>query len=388
MISNILLNVENLSLSYYDYTTKKSRVNILNNINFSIPKKKVTTLVGGNGTGKTTLFNCITGFISPDNGSISFYKDGIKNTLYKKQNNEGLNIKFGRKEIIQKLPHEIAKLGIKRQFQDQHIFPNLTILENMLVSSNCNLEELPITQFIPGYILKKEKHKISLAENIFNELFGSDNEFWSKKNYSAKSLSYGQQRLLGFARLLMDSNLSLVLLDEPTAGIEKKLCNKIIEIIQTLVKDKDITIFLIEHDLHFIENLADNIMFINGGEISKIENIKDIDRSTKNPKNSIIKKIKYFKDTEPICKIENLIADYNCDKGDENAILKSINLSIFRRQIIGIMGLNGSGKSTLVEAIVNSPKINKLKGKIIFNGNNLLKKHSYEIMKNGINYLP
>ncbi len=226
------------------------RFYVLEDIDLEIPKGKVTALIGGNGAGKTTLFNIISGFFRADDGKIDYKPNGSSKGI------TGLN------------PHKIARLGIGRMFQDNHIFQNMTVLENMLIADDNFFGEKPFQSIIyykkNGQIEKQRKEK---AEKIFVDLFGEDNPFLKMKDDKAKNLSYGQQRLLGLARLLM-GDYKLLLLDEPTSGVNPVVIEKIKEIISYFVEKKNMTIFLIEHNMNFVLDIADFCHFMSKGVIA------------------------------------------------------------------------------------------------------------------------
>jgi branched-chain amino acid transport system ATP-binding protein len=161
-------------------------------------------------------------------------------------------------------------------FQDTHIFPEMTVLENMLIADKRKYGEQP---FISLFKSKKsqriEKERIDAAKSIFYELFGEDNTLWNKRNEAAGVLSYGQQRLLGLARIFM-GNYKLVLLDEPTSGINPQLIAKILEIIKKMVKEKDMAVLLIEHNMKVVLDIADFCSFMSHGKITAFGTPDDV----------------------------------------------------------------------------------------------------------------
>jgi len=237
---------------------ENERFFIIDGLDLMIPRGKITALIGGNGAGKTTLFNVISGLMRIDSGNIIYQKE-----------NEPVS-------IIGWQPYKITKLGIGRMFQDDHIFPDLSVLENMMLADSDDYGEQP---FISIFKAKKnieiEHMRIEKARKIFIELFGEDNPFWIKRNDPAKSLSFGQQRLLGLARLFMGS-YELVLLDEPTAGVNPQVINQVINIVRRMVNEKKLTVFLVEHNMEVVVKLADYCSFMSHGKITAFGTPEDV----------------------------------------------------------------------------------------------------------------
>lgn len=224
------------------------KVSILRHLNLKVEKGEITALIGGNGSGKTTLFNIINGFLDADEGYVKF-KNGATHEL------------LGRK------PDTIARLGVGRSFQDNHIFDELTILENMLVAGKDTFGETPfVSMLAPGRNRLAEKQKTEQAEAIFESFFGPGNYFWQNKSTKAKNLSHGQGRLLGLLRIFM-ADFKLVLLDEPTAGVNPELFAGITKILHKMVSENNISVFIIEHNMHFVKQVASRCLFIHEGSI-------------------------------------------------------------------------------------------------------------------------
>ena len=245
-MEDAILDIRNISKSFFRKTSGNNYV--LHNFNLTIERQKITALIGGNGTGKTTLFNIISGFLEPD------------------KTNSSKIVFEGRKDLLKVPSWNIPRKGIGRLFQDAHIFPDLTILENMKVADSDNFGETPLESiFFSRKIKRKEKKKEEKVMRIFTELFGENSTFVKNSDMKAGDLSYGEQRLLSLARLLT-GDYRLILLDEPTSGVNPKLIQKISEIIR-LMKSQGKTVFLIEHNMAFIRQTADEVAFIVNGKI-------------------------------------------------------------------------------------------------------------------------
>jgi branched-chain amino acid transport system ATP-binding protein len=202
-------------------------------ITLSVPSGRIIGLIGPNGSGKTTLFNSIVGYHPIDNGSIRFE---------------------GRELSGMRVP-EIARLGLLRTFQQTRIYGKMNCVENMQISVPHKDEDLRImfSKYPPEVTEKAE----SLLEFV---------GLYAKRHLMAGDLSFGQQKLLEFAMALMNEP-SLLLLDEPTAGINPTLINGLIERLKRTNADLGITLFVIEHNMRVIMNLAEHIYCLAHGQL-------------------------------------------------------------------------------------------------------------------------
>jgi ABC-type branched-subunit amino acid transport system ATPase component len=230
---------------------------VIKDLDLNVPTGKIIALIGGNGVGKTTLFNIISGFVKPDKGQILFRNNGTET------------------ELTRISPHRIASLGIGRMFQDNHIFPEMSVLDNMLVADEPHDGELPFMS-----VLRRSKVRIAEAERIeharkcFDEMFGQDNPFWAMRDQPAGSLSYGQQRLLGLVRLSM-RDYKLLLLDEPTSGVNPEVIETIKKIMLTFALSGR-TVLLIEHNLNVVRDIADFCCYMIAGRIALMGTPDDV----------------------------------------------------------------------------------------------------------------
>jgi ABC-type branched-subunit amino acid transport system ATPase component len=238
----MILELKNISLSF---TGGKDSFKILNGLNFDVPEGKITALIGGNGSGKTTLFNVISGF-----------NDGYKGTII-----------FKGKPINALSPGRIAQIGIGRLFQSKPLFQDLSLLDNMKLASNDCSGETPFSYLVNRKkIDEKEYQKERQAIEILNKLFGLNNKYVEMLHCMGSDFSYGEQRLLSLARLFM-GDYSLLLLDEPTAGVNPVYIDTIKQIILQMVSENKATILLIEHNMQFVSSIADYCAYISDGHI-------------------------------------------------------------------------------------------------------------------------
>ena len=213
-------------------------------VTMSVEQGSIVGLIGPNGSGKTTLFNSIVGTHPIDSGSI----------------------KFNGTEVSQLPVPVVAKLGLLRTFQQTRIYGKLNCIDNMLISNKTDKEGLlSVFSKIPPELNEK-------AENLLNFV-----GLYQKRKLRAGDLSFGQQKLLELAMALMNEP-KMLLLDEPTAGINPTLINGIIDRLIKVNKEFDITLLVIEHNMRVIMSLAQNIFCLAHGELlanGKPEEIKN-----------------------------------------------------------------------------------------------------------------
>jgi len=223
-------------------------VRAVDRISLGFEQGKVTALIGPNGAGKTTVFNLINGFIRPDEGAITF----------KGKNLVGLK------------PWEIAQLGIGRLFQDVRLFQRLKVVDNVMAAFNrYNREGVLFSLIMPWKVAVQERklRERALALLEFVGLAGDAEKL-------ADNLSYGQQKLLAIVRLLAnDSNV--LLLDEPTAGVNPLMLKSILEVIRKLGREGK-TVVVIEHNLNVIIEVADWVYFMSNGQITSFGLPQDV----------------------------------------------------------------------------------------------------------------
>ncbi|HDD64797.1 MAG TPA: ABC transporter ATP-binding protein [Firmicutes bacterium] len=213
-------------------------IKAVDKVDMGFTKGKITALIGPNGAGKTTIFNLINGFLKPDEGEIYF----------KNENITGLP------------PWEIAKRGIGRLFQDIRVFKKISVLENVILGAK-NIGENPANiAFKRRTIYKSEREEREKAEEWL-KFVGLE----GKKELFAEELSYGQQKLLAIARLLM-GNYELLLLDEPTAGIHPEMIKNLMNLIKKIVETTGRTVIFIEHKMNVVVELADWVYFLDEGK--------------------------------------------------------------------------------------------------------------------------
>ncbi len=210
----------------------------VNKMSFKLDKGEIVSIIGPNGAGKTTFFNTLTGIYKPEEGTIQF----------RDQNLIGLR------------PDQIAAKGIARTFQNIRLFNNMTVLENILVGMHVHLKQHPV-----GAVLRLSgfRHEEADAEKRAFELMkyvGLDRV----ENELAKNLPYGGQRRVEIARALA-ADPALLLLDEPTAGMNPQETEDAIRLFRRIRDEKGITVLLIEHDMRVVMNISERISVMDYG---------------------------------------------------------------------------------------------------------------------------
>jgi branched-chain amino acid transport system ATP-binding protein len=208
-------------------------------LDVEIKEHSIHSIIGPNGAGKTTFFNCVTGFYRPESGAVLF--DGHS--------------------LAGLLPDQIVRLGVARTYQNIRLFPNLTAMENVLVGLHSHLKAgffgivlgLPATH-------QEEKVAEGEARNLlkFMNLTG-------KGDFFAKNLPYGDQRRLEIARA-MATRPKLLLLDEPTAGMNPSETQEMMDFIRHLRDEMGVTILLIEHQMRVVMGISETVTVLDYGK--------------------------------------------------------------------------------------------------------------------------
>lgn len=210
-----------------------------NRVTFESEERSITSLIGPNGAGKTTVFNMISGFLPPNEGEIRF-----------------------RGEAIQQLkPFEIARRGIGRTFQDPRLFPAMSVLENVMVGVR-QIGERPFRALFGGRRVAAERDAVRTRSLEMLKAVG----LAERAGDQASSLSFGEQRFLSIARTLV-GDPALILMDEPTVGLDKAALAKLLDLMTKLVAERGITLLLIEHNMDVVMSVSSRIVLLVQGEV-------------------------------------------------------------------------------------------------------------------------
>jgi branched-chain amino acid transport system ATP-binding protein len=211
----------------------------VNDVDFTIPRGAIVSLIGPNGAGKTTFFNMITGVYKPTRGIVFFQGRAIT----------GLP------------PHKVTQLGMARTFQNIRLFHNMTAQENVMVAMHSRIKGGIWRSIFRTPALKREEQQAAKRARELLEFSG----LRRRSQEFAKNLPYGDQRRLEVARALA-TEPSMLLLDEPTAGMNPEETSNFTEFVAKLREEEDITILLIEHDMRVVMGISDRVTVLDYGE--------------------------------------------------------------------------------------------------------------------------
>lgn len=217
-------------------------VKAVDGVDFTARSGEILAIIGPNGAGKTTVFNILTGFYAPDEGTMTFDDNNLAGLL----------------------PNQITVLGISRTFQAVRLFSNMTVLENAMVGQHCRTHS-GITGAVLGLpkTHREEKHIEDKARECLR--FFGKRLTGPREDQLAGSLSYADRRRLEIARA-MATEPKLLLLDEPAAGFTPKEKDEIVELIGRLRDERGYAIILIEHDMPVVKNVSDRVLALDYGK--------------------------------------------------------------------------------------------------------------------------
>ena len=229
-----------VALQVSDLSMRFGGLLAVDGVSLSVHERQIVSMIGPNGAGKTTVFNCLTGFYQPSGGKIML-----------------------RGQDITGLPgHQIARRGVVRTFQNVRLFRGMTAVENLLVAQHRHLKSNMLAGLFktPGF-RQSEKQALEFAEHWLERM-----NLLDVANRSAGTLACGQQRRLEIARCMM-TRPSLLMLDEPAAGLNPRETEELKELIATLRDEDGMTVLLIEHDMKLVMGICERIYVLNYGRV-------------------------------------------------------------------------------------------------------------------------
>ena len=330
----------------------------VNKMDFCIDKGEIVSIIGPNGAGKTTFFNTLTGIYHPEEGIIT----------------------FNGKSLLGLRPDQIAERGIARTFQNIRLFGNLSVIENVLVGMHIHLRQSPVqilTQ-LPAF-----KNEELAAEKKAEELMhyvglkGVGNEL-------AKNLPYGAQRRVEIARALASDPL-LLLLDEPTAGMNPQETGDAIKLFRRIRDEKGVTVLLIEHDMRVVMNISERISVMDYGE--KIaEGTPAQIRSNQRVIEAYLGRTAVARPPAGGARMSLLCLENVHSYYGRIHALQGISLSVEEGEIVTLIGANGAGKSTTLRTI--SGLIHPKQGKVVLKDHDISHMDPHLIVEAGVGHVP
>ena len=210
----------------------------VSSLDLVIPENSIFSVIGQNGAGKTTFYNCITGFYEPEEGDVLFYG----------------------KSLVGLTPDQVTYQGISRTYQNIRLFANMSAIENILVGEHVRLQANWVDAILhTPRVVKEEKAAVEKARELLNfvGLVGLGDQL-------ARNLPYGRQKVVEIARALM-AQPRLLLLDEPAAGLNSSEKGTMMTLLRK-IRDSGVSILLIEHEMAMVEALSDRVFVLNYGK--------------------------------------------------------------------------------------------------------------------------
>ena len=231
-----ILEINNLTMNF-------GGLRAIDRFDLNIAEGEIVALIGPNGAGKTTAFNCITGIYDPTEGEVFVLPPGKK-----------------RRKINGLKPNHITRHGLARTFQNIRLFPNMTVLENIMIGRHCRTSSGVIGSILrTKSTMNEEKEIVSRSYSILEKLGLED-----FSDELAKNLPYGAQKRLEIARA-MATDPALLLLDEPAAGLNVRETKELDNLIRRIRDEVKISILIIEHDMKLVMSISDRIVVMDSG---------------------------------------------------------------------------------------------------------------------------
>ncbi|GAB7020696.1 ATP-binding cassette domain-containing protein [Halostagnicola bangensis] len=354
-----ILETENLTKSF-------GKLVAVDGVTLAVEEGTVHSVIGPNGAGKSTLFNLITGLYEPTNGRMTF--DGA--------------------DITGQDPDEIVRLGIARSFQTSDVFPAMTVKENVLTAAQAASDHKRSIRVKANSLEEHTQRAESVLADIGLEQY---------TDTVARNLSHGDRRKLEIA-LTIVNNPTVLLLDEPAAGMGKEESLELTEMIERITTERGITVMLIEHDIEIVMDISDRITVLQAGQIiadgtpeevgadetvrkaylgtgdkkwrGSVASSKSADDTSEEPE----------QDGDPLLRVNSLFAGYG--QGD---IIRNVSLSVEEGEIVSLIGRNGVGKTTTLRSIAGALES---RGTVTLGSTDVSKYSDHQRATQGIGFVP
>ena len=322
----------------------------VNDVTFDVPQHSIVSLIGPNGAGKTTLFNMLTGLYRPTGGRIL----------------------LGERDITHSRPDIITKHGVARTFQNIRLFGAMTAAENVMVGHHARMRAgLFGSIFRPPWVRREEHQTRERARELLAYVGLSEAAF----DRLAAQLPYGDQRRVEIARALA-SQPELLLLDEPTAGMNPQESQALTEFMRTMRDDLKLTILLIEHDMKVVMGVSERVTVLDYGK--KIAE-GEPGRGPCGPRGD--RGVSRKAGVMALLEVSDIHTRYGAIEA-----LKGVSLTVDAGEVVTLIGSNGAGKSTTLRSISGLTPASA--GKITFAGEDITRVAAHEVVIRGIALAP
>jgi branched-chain amino acid transport system ATP-binding protein len=352
-----LLVLDNVSKTY-------GGVRAVDEVSLTVAPGSITALIGPNGAGKSTLFNVVTGFDRAETGAVA----------------------FGGRATLGLAPHRLAKRGLVRTFQLTRTFEAISVLDNLLAATYGHPGERLMTALLARRRVGAHEREVRERARELLELFA----LTDVADAYAGQLSGGQRKLLELARALM-LEPTMVLLDEPMAGVNPVLGRRLMEHIHQLREERGLTFFFVEHDMDAVMRHADEVVVMAQGRVlvegppaavQEDARVVDAYLGTAAAPQARRPEVDWDATSPVVLRVEDLVAGYV--PGVD--ILRGVHAEVREGEIVTIVGPNGAGKSTLVKSLVGI--LRPRAGRIVLRGEEITGLSGHEIVHKGVAYVP